>query len=250
MNTKMIKAIAFILALILLIGTVNTASASTQYYTPSPDDWDMTYADLARLYVDHINGWINGSCPDHDLFNPLVVEDFWSYDQAKTRAGFILTDVNADGVYELLIISEEDDIVGLYTMVNGKLREVIAGGYRNHCSLLSDGSFYIQGASGYMSASYSTWYLRTVGKLWYDSGYLLDGWFGTNEPTDEQWFRYNPSSPDSGSEDRRVSVLEAVGWMNAVDGRIVKVKHWIPFASYEAAGCPDYIPYTPFSELR
>ena len=250
MFSKKLRTLCLVLVLTLTLASLSTAFASVQDYTPSSNDWDMTYAELLRLYVSCINSWIAGSCQDHDLFNTLLVEDFSSYGQAKTQAGFVMTDVNADGVYELLIISEEDEVVGLFTRVNGKLREVIAGGYRNQCSLLSDGSFYLQESNGYLQEGYSRWYLRTVGKLWFDNGYLLDGWFGTEEPSGEQWFRYNPASPYAGSEDRRVSASEAAAWKNATGGCVIRVNNWTSFADYEAAGCPDDLPYTPFSALR
>lgn len=246
---KLLRVMVFVLMMALVLNPLGVAMASTMDYVPSHDEWNMTYADLLRLYVSCINGWIDGNYADHDLFNTLLVEDFMSYDQAKTEAGFVLTDVNHDGIEDLLIVSSEDEVVGLFTMVNGRLREVIAGGYRNHCSLLNDGCFYIQGSSGYISASYSIWGLNSYGGLDYYSGCLLDGWFGTDDPQEKQWFYYDPASPLSGAEDRRISVIEAELWRDVVCSRILKVHNWISFADYEKAGCPDKLPYVPMSEL-
>ncbi len=249
MFSKLMRVITLVLMAALILNPMEAAIASTWDYTPSTDDWDMTYADLLRLYVDCINSWIAGENADHDLFNTLLVEDFMSYDQARDQAGFVITDVNHDGTEDLLIVSSEDEVVGLFTMVNGKLREVIAGGYRNHCSVLNDGSFYIQESNGYMSASYSVWGLNSYGELEFYTGYLLDGWFGTDSPKEEQWFSYDPTSPLSGAEDRRVSAIEAELCKDVVCSRILKVNNWTSFAEYEQAGCPDNMPFIPLSEL-
>ena len=69
------------------------------------------------------------------------------------------------------------------------------------------------------------------------------------EPAEEQWFGYDPASPYSGAEDRRITATEAYNWKETAGSRILLINNWTTFAEYEEWGCPDNLTFVPFSQL-
>ena len=131
-SRKCLKIVpAFVLA--VFIASVSFADA----FTPSYITYDTTYEKILQLYLKIINGYGTVNYGQHDLFNDAIYAKYEPADSyesvrsaVKSNIGFMLFDVNQDGIDELLIGSDGSDLNEVYTMDQGRVRELIrAGGY-------------------------------------------------------------------------------------------------------------------------
>lgn len=144
------KLISFILTLCLLASVaVGGFAEETDYdaiYAPvldglyhtmtcSPEEWD----------------WDNDSTGILEVCRYNTTADVLQY------IGYTITDVNSDGIPELLICDVEDKeakelrgkyIYSLYTCVDGEPTKVFDGWFRNQFFALPDGSFFNTGSGG------------------------------------------------------------------------------------------------------
>ncbi|MCR5826380.1 MAG: hypothetical protein K6G54_07425 [Oscillospiraceae bacterium] len=169
---------------------------------------------------------------------PTGVEEMlhWS-DGEETAAmvGWMLTDLNGDGTQELLVVQDEDIVVGGYSIVNGAPVRFLNGWSRNMYFLLADGCFYNQGSGGAMYTMFGRYHLSEDGtQLVCEDCYFTDVKEGSE---DELAFFHNTtgewdtaaSEPFEGTLDDFWASSEALA-----DGHLVP--ELTPLSAYEYTG--------------
>lgn len=168
------RVVILLLILVLFSSSFSYAECENPYI-PSYTTYDTTYDAIIRMYIKVINGQDKGR---HDLFNDLIYEEAYieskskenSKDFIKSKIGYLIEDINHDGQDEL-IIEGPTSIYEVYTIDNGKVRELIRAGDRYTCFSLDDGNFYRMGSSGAASSSYELWKMKGTGKVSFVEGY-------------------------------------------------------------------------------
>ncbi len=165
-----------VVLLLILALLMPSASSAEDYhpYTPSYTTYDTTYDAIIKMYIRVINGEDKGR---HDLFNDLIYEEAYIAGKGrddsnllKTKIGYMVDDINNDGQNEL-IIEGPYSIYEVFTIDNGKVRELIRAGYRYVCYSLDNGYFYRRGSSGAASSSNELWKMNGTGKVSFVEGY-------------------------------------------------------------------------------
>lgn len=114
--------------------------------------------DLAETISRNIAYELNIQNNEQKLYE-LECSIFEAYNYGNCKMGYALHDINSDGVFELIILSEDYyDIYAIYTLRGGKPALVGAYWSRNRCAIDKNGTVYINGSSGAsdsFSASYS-----------------------------------------------------------------------------------------------
>ena len=200
----------------------------------------------------------------HDLYNLFMYEDLSSYymegimtpeyerlDDAgktkmrkelqektlqymKSKVGYAIRDINGDGIDELIIGQDRAYIYELFTMDDGKVRELIKAGARNTCNLLNDGNlirFIHDGGNLYRRILFR---MNGTDKVEFVKGYCYDGQVGydNNLDNDDCWFRItNPNSINVSMNDH-VPASEANSWIAECESNLANLQ-FIPFAAYE-----------------
>lgn len=141
-------------------------TVSSNYARISVNNSASTYDGLLAMYKAVVNG------ADANAYNFCYLCNF------NRSLGYMLADLDGNGVYELIIGSygaQDNCIYDLYTLVDGNAVKVLTGGERDRFYLSSMGTFYEQGSSG---AGYSDNYILTYSGVAY---YVTEGVF-----TDDQ----------------------------------------------------------------
>lgn len=165
----------FVLLLILAFFIPSFSCAGNENpYVPSYTTYDTSYDTIIKMYIRVINGEDKSR---HDLFNDLIYEEAYIAGKGKEdsnlikrKIGYCIDDINNDGQDEL-IIEGPYSIYEVYTIDNGKVRELIRAGYRYVCFSLDNGYFYRRGSSGAASSSYELWKMKGTGKVSFVEGY-------------------------------------------------------------------------------
>ena len=146
-----------VVILLILALLMPSASSAEDYhpYTPSYTTYDTTYDAIIKMYIRVINGEDKGR---HDLFNDLIYEEAYIESKSKEdsnlikrKIGYCIDDINYDGQDEL-IIEGPYSIYEIFTIHNGKVRELIRAGYRYVCFALDNGYLYRRGSSFHRKA--------------------------------------------------------------------------------------------------
>ena len=198
----------------------------------SPDSWDGMTGWVNADYVDCLcdysryssgmfgqtNEW-EGYGKVLDYFERAIVEK-WSdqkivdsgfmepyyFPDSLDDYGFVLRDINSDGLKELIVFHEsylnpEEDtfLTAVYTLINGYPVRVAESWARNRFYLCADGSLYNEGSNG---ASYSVFYIFELlgtnidvreGVLsgdYIDKGKTCYGWFHVSDRADFSYSDY------------------------------------------------------------
>ena len=211
---------------------------SVGYFTVSYTTYDTTYAAILKMYLKVINGYQTKNFGRHDLFNIWVVWDGPSDAPAKTlinyakeNVGFYIEDINNDGVDELVINATLGRIYEIFTLDNGKVRELFRGSRHAACHLLNNHLIYrcIQ-MEGEPFSYYELWQLNGTGKA-----IFLEGYHGPDTPgsSDAKWYKSSKGVTKlTHSENDRVSSEEAERWVVKQEKRVVRHR-FIPFGVYE-----------------
>lgn len=213
------------------------AAGEVDFWAVSYTTYDVTYDAILKLYLKLINGYQTKNYGRHDLFNEHM---FWDASVditlkeqiacVKREVGFYIADINQDGIDELVINGTGGRIYELFTMDNGKVRELIRGGGRYDCHLQNDGLFFRHGSGGASHNDYEIWQMNGTGRVLFVEGYsqrpdnvnLTDAWFHTKKPVKE--------SDVTGGE--RISASAAESWIAKQENKIVR-KRFVPFIAYE-----------------
>ena len=242
-SRKCLKIVpAFVLA--VFIASVSFADA----FTPSYITYDTTYEKILQLYLKIINGYGTVNYGRHDLFNDAIYAKYEPSDSyesvrsaVKSNIGFMLFDVNQDGIDELLIGSDGSDLNEVYTMDQGRVRELIrAGGYGTAsssytCSLLSNGLFFRHGHGGADRDYYELWQMNGTGEVSFREGYHTDGvlWDSASQKQTGIWYRSGaPMGRVSSPSGSRVQSAAADDWLRTQEWNIYP-KKFVPFSVYE-----------------
>ena len=244
MNMKIFRKI--LILILSMIFVIITTDSFADHFTPSYTTYDTTYEKILQLYLKIINGYGTVDYGRHDLFNDSIFAVFDPMDgyevirnAAKNKTGFMLYDVNQDGIDELLIGSDGSYINEVYTLDNGRVRELIrAGGYgtasSNYtCSLLSNGLFFRHGHGGAAMDYYELWQMNGTGEVSFREGYHTNGWDSVGQMQTEIWYRSNaPMSRVTSPSSAKVQNSVAEDWVRTQEWNIFN-KKFVPFSIYE-----------------
>ena len=227
------KFLVCIMAFLFLLTIVSAAFADR--FTPSYTTYDTTYEKILAMYLKVINGYGTANHGRHDLFNDAV---YGSYDpmdgyeaiirETKRNTGFMLYDVNLDGIDELLIGSSGGWLYEVFTLDEGRVRELIrAGAYGTassvySCALLANGMFFRHAHSGAVLDYYEIWQMNGTDKVTFVDGYHTDGVWDANTQTENiSWYRSDkPFTKVKSSPDARVSDSIAENWVKQQEWNI------------------------------
>ena len=233
--------------LLLMAMTFAFSAASAVQFTPSHVTYDTTYEKILQMYLKVINGYGTADYGRHDLFNNAIYGNYDPMDgyksiisRVKRDAGFMLFDCNQDGIDELMIGNGGGYLYEVFTMDEGRVRELIrAGGdgtasSEYSCALLVDGRFYRKGHGGALLDYYELWQMNGTGKVSFVEGYHTEGaWDSAAETENTVWYRSDaPMSRVTSSPSKRVSESVAKNWIRTQEWNIY-TKKFVPFAVYE-----------------
>lgn len=156
-------------------------------------------------------------------------------DYAKNYIGYVIKDVNSDGVYELLIC-EGDMIYAMYTMVNGNPTLLFTGWSRNRWYLLDDGTLYNTGSSGASESSHGI-YAISNGKLECQKYYFM-----TDIGLGNVAYFYNTTGSYQITESTKISEATYFNESSLAESRMVYLND-IPFSYYKAGNDDFHIFY-------
>lgn len=245
------RIISFALILVLFM-TVYLGEASANPFPVSYTTYDTTYEAILKMYIRVLNaGGDEGR--HHDLFNTKVIvfdmDTSWLKDipkdelnrvisAAKHSFGYMIQDLNGDGVDELIIGDQNGNVIELFTLENGRVRELVHAWYKKDCQLLEDGKIhsYTHGDGSFVVDS--VWTMNGTGDLLFVEGYQYDynvdsfARDGINQDVGDTrlWFRMRSGEDKVSSDDTLVSLEEYFNWHNGL--KAVKFSI-IPFAAYE-----------------
>lgn len=225
-------------AIVLILLIAMTASGCfADHFTVSHITYDTTYEKILKMYLQVINGYGTKNYGRHDLFNDAVYswndpsDSYKSVISAtKRRIGYMIMDVNRDGIDELLIGSGGGYLNSVFTMDDGKVRELIrAGGYGTasseySCAMMVDGAFFRHGHGGADLDYYEIWQMNGTGAVSFVEGYHTDG----------GWYRSNaPMSKVTSSAGAKVKSSVAEKWLRTQEENIF-TKKFVPFSVLES----------------
>ena len=212
---------------------------SIGYFTVSYTTYDTTYEAILKMYLKVINGYGTKKTGRHDLFNYWVIEDGPTdapakdlIKYAKENVGFYIMDINGDGVEELVINATMGRIYEIFTVDNGKVRELFRGSRHAACHLLNTNLIYrAYEMEGEPFAYYELWQLNGTGKAAFLEGYHYAYYSGENVNT--QWYRSSSGMPNlNHTNSIGVYAEEAENWIEKQSSRVVRHR-FVPFVAYE-----------------
>ena len=240
-----LKIICLILFLVMITGIVSGSFAD--HFSVSYTTYDTTYEKILNMYLRVIDAYGTNNAGRHDLFNDALYGGIDPMDGreaiiafTKKYAGYMIYDVNQDGIDELLIGFDGSNINSVFTIDNGKVRELIrAGGYgtasSNYtCSLLVDGSFFRWGHGGAALDYYEIWQMNGTGPVSFAGGYHTGGvWDAASQTEQVYWYRSNaPMSKVTSPSSARVNSAVAEKWLRTQQENVY-TKKFVPFTVLE-----------------
>ena len=272
---KPVRAISFflIMAFCLLIPVEQAFCDDYNIYAASYTTYDTTYDDILKMYLKVMPAQCREqSRRRHDLYNDFMYADLSPYymegvmtqeyeklDSAgktakrkelqektlqymKNKVGYAILDVNGDGVDELIIGRDGSYIYELFTIDNGKVRELIKAGYRYSCHLLNDGGLFRFANDGGVYYGNILYRMNGTNKVEFEKGYYYNGQVGDdNNLGYECWFRIsNPQQFSAVSMDQHVPTSEVNAWITEQESNCASIR-FIPLSAYEKGMSGDGI---------
>ena len=237
------KIMAWLFMFLLLAAPGRSALADQ--FTVSYTTYDTTYEKIMKMYLKVINGYGTANYGRHDLFNDMIFGGMEEWDtkrlisEVKRNTGFMLYDVNQDGVDELLIGSSGGWLYEVFTVDQGRVRELIrAGGYGTasseySCALLASGMFYRHGHGGAGLDYYELWEMNGTDKVYFVDGYHTEyAWDADAQNGSEVWYRSGAPMNQPGASKTRVDAAVAKQWVKKQEWSIY-AKKFVPFSVFE-----------------
>ncbi len=245
------KIISILLTVLLfLLVVIDSAMSENNFFTVSYTTYDTTYEAILKMYLKVINGWETVNYGRHDLFNNLVMELISPEDglqtrinYTKTHLGYLVYDINKDGIDELLIGTDCGWIHEVFTIDSGKVRELIRAGAAGtassvySCALLDNGLFFRHYHPGGGMDNYELWKMNGTGAVSYVEGYHTDqsfDWQETDDPDVWKWFIARNPFPQGNvaSVETRISTAQGDAWLREQENKVER-KRFIPLSVYE-----------------
>lgn len=242
------------------------AAADGDIYAASYKTYDTTYDDILKMYLRVMPAQCrNQSRRRHDLYNEFMYDDLSPYymegimtpeydgldetgkskklkdlqektlSYMKRTVGYATQDINGDGIDELIIGRNKSYIYELFTIDDGKIRELIKAGYRHPCYMLNDGTLLRSPSSGAGHFGYVLYQMNRTKKVEFVKGYYYNGQLGYEYQLaeDDCWFRITNSKDISANTiDQHVPASEAEQWFSGCEANYANIR-FIPFAAYE-----------------
>ncbi len=247
-----IKLILYVLVclLILMAAALATGENYKSYnpYVPYAELYDISYDEIIEIYLAEFEAHRKDEHPkDHDLYNDNIDWEYSAYfegqknrlnktyDYIKNHIGYAITDINEDGINELVICAENAYIYEVYTMENGKVRDLIRAGARNRCHLLKDKTLFRHSSSGADYFGYYAFRMDGTNPLIFIKGYHFNGDMAERNVYNirDCWFK---ADSDKGlydvTTDMHVSSDEVDRWIEECEANYADIR-FIPFAAYE-----------------
>ncbi len=231
-------AVCFFLSGTHLSSTAFTAEAeSDDLWAVSYTTYDVTYDAILKMYLKLINGYKTKNYGRHDLFNDKMFLDFddgsdprQTIKAVKNNVGYYIDDINQDGIDDLVINATGGQIYELFTMDNGKVRELIRGGGRFDCRRLNNGTLFRWAHGGAAHNDYEIWRMNGTGKVSFAESYFMRP---DNINLGDTWYHSFKSARLSNVPNaERVSASEAEKWIDQREKEVVRPR-FIPFVAYE-----------------
>ena len=142
------------------------------------------------------------------------------------EVGYLMEDLDNDGVSELLVGSVKDGLIyAMYTVRNGEEVQVIDAGERNTFQLTSDGLFLNRGSNGAASYGYNLYSFEN-GQLVFEDGIVFDAGKDEQNP----WF-YTKSETWDANALEPLDTAAAEGMEEDLVSSVVDLS-FLPFSSY------------------
>lgn len=222
-----------------LSGWVSAEYIKVKTNAPIPsqnnDTWNGYSNTLNYFYQAIIEKWDTQKIVDSGFVEPYY------FPCSLDKYGFVLKDLNSDGIHELIILHEDyfsgnrdTFITAIYTLVNGQPVRVLESWTRNRHYICSDGSVYNEGSNG---ASYSVYYiLELVGPQFIVREGILSGDYEEHGETRYGWFLVDERADSSYAEHKLISDKEAEQRISQYQNSITyQLGRFITFAEYEAS---------------
>ena len=272
---KLIRTILVSLLVIFCLTILIEQAFCDDYniYATSYKTYDTTYDDILKMYLKVMPAQCREqSRRRHDLYNEFMYDDLSPYymegvitpeyekmDNAektakrkelqektlqymKNSVGYAVLDVNGDGTDELIIGRDSSYIYELFTMDEGKVRELIKAGYRYSCHLLNDGELIRFASDGGAFFGDILYRMNGTEKVEFVKGYYYNGQVGyDNNLGDDCWFRItNPKNFSDVTMEQHVSTSEVNAWISEHESNYAHI-HFIPLSAYEKGMSGDGI---------
>ncbi len=242
-------------------------------YAASHKTYDTTYEDILKMYLRVLPAQCREqSRRRHDTYNEFMYADLWgvymdymstpeyerlndaqkavkkkelqekTLNYMKNTVGYSIQDINNDGIDELIIGRDQSYIYELFTIDDGKVRELIKAGYRHTCNLLDDGTLYRYAHQGGGFNGYLLFRMNGTNKVKYIKGYYYNGQLGyDNNLGEDCWFNLTDLNEYSNNSlDQHVPASEALGWISQCESRFAHIR-FIPLSAYEKGMSGDGI---------
>ena len=206
-------------------------------YAASSKEYDLSYEDIISLYrLEFLSLNEDRDHVPHRLFNDLIWMDEYSCDLAAIKAeiGYALKDINGDGTEELLIGRSPAYINEVFTIRNGKTKELLRAGYRYDCCLLDDDTLYRTGSNGAVFYSSELYRMDDTGAIVFVKGYSQDGEYAYEHgmgDDEEAWFSMPDAQTIYGSDmpEHLVETKEARDWIESCESHFADIPFTLLF---------------------
>ncbi len=201
--------------------------------------YETNYEEILDFYLRVFTALDRGKKPEESaLFNPLILSEFDPRDTSagkpvlklKKQYGFGVKDLNGDGVTELFIGNSFGLICQVFTMEDGRVRELIRAGNRYSCLLLQGGRFFRHRFAEGESRQDEVWALES-GRLVFRVGCLYEAGAEKDESAPFPRFLIRREG-GGGAPKNRMEKKEYDSWLKSVETEILNPP-FVPLAALE-----------------
>ena len=260
--------VVLVLLLLSLVVQMDKAvgDLSRSLYDVSPKTYDITYDDILKMYLRVMPAKCRGqSTRRHDLYNWCIHDELSHYMEGvltpeydrldeeakaakrkemqektlqyiKSRVGYAILDINGDGIDEMIIGRDGSYIYELFTMDDGKVRELIKAGSRYQCNLLQDGGLFRHVHDGGGLHGNLLYRMNGTSKVVFEKGYyhnIVVGYDQNHLDDGDCWFKIADSKNRSkNTMAQHVPSSEANSWIADCESNYAQVR-FIPLSAFE-----------------